>query len=76
MANRPASRARAIRASDDLWKAVDSRAEKDNVSVSDVVRTAVVQYLGPDAEGLAPVTGREDGRPVRAGRAKARNADS
>lgn len=73
MANAPKSKPRAIRASDELWAAVDARAERDDVSVSDVVRSALLDYLGSDAEGVTPVTGREDGRAVRSGRAKGRD---
>lgn len=67
MANAPASRARSIRASEELWDAVDERAKADDVSVSDVVRAALLEYLD-DVEDVAPVAGRADGRPVRSGR--------
>lgn len=73
MANAPKSKPRAVRASDELWAAVDARAERDNVSMSDVVRSALLKYLGSDAEGVAPVAGRKDGRAVRSGRTKGRD---
>ena len=50
----PASRARAIRASDELWEAADKRAEADDVSVSDVVRAALLKYLGPTPRESRP----------------------
>lgn len=76
MANVARSKARAIRASDDLWEAVDARAESDNVSVSDVVRAALLAYLKVDPEKVVPVAGREDGRKVRSGRVKPADADA
>ena len=47
MANAPRSKPRAVRASDELWAAVDARAERDNVSVSDVVRSALLNVPRP-----------------------------
>jgi predicted transcriptional regulator len=69
MANVARSKPRAIRASDDLWAAVDKRAKADNVSTSDVVRAALAAYLKIDPEKTPLVTGRED-RNVRSGRDK------
>lgn len=73
MANVPRSKPRAIRASDELWAAVDKRAKDDDVSVSDVVRAALLEYLGAEVEDVVPVAGREDGRPVRSGRSRPRD---
>lgn len=50
MANQPATKARAVRVSDDVWKAAQARAEKDGQTTTDVVRQALIAYLGLPAD--------------------------
>ncbi len=50
MANKPATPARAVRISDEVWAAAQARAKKDGVTTTDVVRRALVKYLGLPSE--------------------------
>lgn len=71
MPNQQRTPARGIRISDEVWTAVQKRAEEDGVASGDVVRAALAQYLGL---GDKPVLlGRQDGRALggnRRGRAQ------
>jgi hypothetical protein len=54
MANQPKTTARAVRISDDVWGQAQARAKEDGVTTTDVVRRALVTYLGlpPDTPGF------------------------
>ncbi len=43
---RPDNRAHPVRMDDELWQAVRDRAARDEVTASEVVRSAVRSYLG------------------------------
>ncbi|MBZ5737518.1 hypothetical protein [Nocardioides mangrovi] len=50
MANQPKTTARAVRISDEVWDAAQTRAKGDGVTTTDVVRRALVEYLGLPSE--------------------------
>ena len=58
MANQPATKARAVRISDDVWEAAQARADRDGVTTTDVVRRALIRYLGLPAD----ITGQSNHR--------------
>jgi predicted transcriptional regulator len=45
MPNQPKTPARAVRISDEMWAALRDVADRDDVTVSDVIRTACADYL-------------------------------
>lgn len=45
MPNAPKTPARAVRISDEVWAALRDAADRDGVTVSDVVREALADYL-------------------------------
>lgn len=49
------SRNRVFRCSDELWSAAQTKAKKDGTTVADVLRTALVDFVGDNS---VPVMGK------------------
>jgi hypothetical protein len=58
--DRSATRVRAVRVSDEVWEAALDKAKANGETVAEVVRAALVKYVG--AKVASPVHGRGGGR--------------
>jgi len=58
--DRSATKVRAVRVSDDLWNAAQTKASESGEGLSDVIRRALVDYTG--LQGTSGVVGRVDRR--------------